>query len=181
MSDGANVVNAEIAKKFLAKDDEAEAELIGLQMKYMQDCREVREQQKTNFKMAVAEGLPKDAWRFELKMHRMRMRFSRQMQNALEDEERDVVETAAMIREAIGEDLASLPLGLWAVGRADETDATAGDAKPKPRRGRPRKDSAVADPAPGVSGDVLATFIGGGFDDAPAPTGDDDAAPAGFH
>ena len=64
MSDGANVVNAEIAKKFLAKDDEAEAELIGLQMKYMQDCREVREQQKTNFKMAVAEGLPKDAWRF---------------------------------------------------------------------------------------------------------------------
>ena len=28
---------------------------------------------------------------------------------------------------------------------------------------------------------VWGAFIGGGFDDAPAPTGDDDAAAAGFH
>lgn len=118
MAQQTNGISPQLAAKYLALDNESTAELLEKQMAYMGECREVREVQKRHFEMAVAEGMPADAWRAYLKEHRIKAKAAKQIENIYADaEDGEVRDSAAMIREALGADYASLPLGAVAVAR----------------------------------------------------------------
>lgn len=151
MTDGSNAIDPDLARSLFDEDDEIEDQLLALQMEYMQKCKPFRAKQKEAFKAAVEQGMPKVAWRLQLKEHRIKRGAARQIENLYKDVEEDDVESADMIREAVGEDYASLPLGAAAVRRAEgkkpKAEAPAADTKKK-GRGRPRKDSAAPAAAP---------------------------------
>jgi hypothetical protein len=128
MSDEAtNEIDADLAKKYFGLDDECEAEIMRMQMENMSAQKEVRQKQKRDFKMGVAEGLPKAAFQLELKRHRLDAKHARQNENLLALEEPDVVELADVIREKLGA-FSDSPLGQAAIGDAE--------AKVEKRRGR---------------------------------------------
>ena len=147
MSEGANSIDSDLAKSLLEEDDEIENELLALQMGYMRDCQPFRERQKEAFKSAVEQGMPKEAWRLALKEHRIKRKAARQIENLYAETEDDTRETVEMIRDAVGEDYASLPLGDAAIRRAKGEDGDAPPAEPeapKKPRGRPRKDASAS-------------------------------------
>ena len=143
MSEGANSIDSDLAKSLLEEDDEIENELLALQMGYMRDCQPFRERQKEAFKSAVEQGMPKEAWRLALKEHRIKRKAARQIENLYAETEDDTRETVEMIRDAVGEDYASLPLGDAAIRRAKSEDVSPAPPDepkaPKKPRGRPRK------------------------------------------
>ncbi len=136
-----NEIDADLAKKYFGLDDECEAEILRMQMENMNAQKEVREKQKRDFKMGVAEGLPKAAFKLEIKRHRLAAKHARQNDNLVAEEEADVVELADVIREKLGV-FADTALGAAAVESAE--------AKVAARRG---KKSAALDDLAGDNDD----------------------------
>lgn len=158
-----NQIDTDLAREYFGVDDEIQERRIALQMAYLRDSRELSEEQKTNFKAGVEAGLPKDGFRLELKLHRMKNKHARQLQNALDEEENDTRESAEAIRNALG-DYGSLPLGAAAVEKAEGKSAKTPNAD-APKRGRPKKTPANGDaPETTASSDPLSTLIN---DDVP--------------
>lgn len=153
MSDVSNGIDAELAEKYLKLDDESTARLLELQMEYMSECRDVREEIKRHFKSAVAEGMPEDGWRVYLKEHRIKAKAAKQIENLYADEDDgEVKETAGMIREALGADYATLPLGDFAVSRAPADDE---DTPPKPAKKRKASKGEKVDTSAASKADAL--------------------------
>ena len=133
---GDNQLDAELIQKYDALDDECQDRLLQLQMKYMSDCREVREQQKRNLKMAIAEGLPKDGYPLRLKLRRAESAHKRRIDNIMSNEDPDTIESFEAIEAALGA-FADTPLG----GAAIKAAKPEGEA---PKRARKRKGDHVA-------------------------------------
>ena len=117
-NDSTNDIDADVARKYFDLDDECETEILTLQIANMNAQGEVRERQKRNFKMGVADGLPKAAFKLELKRHRLEAKHARQTANLVDNEEEDIVELADLIREKLGA-FSDSPLGAHAVGEAE--------------------------------------------------------------
>jgi hypothetical protein len=148
VTEQSNAINADLARKYASLDAECDDELIALQIEHMNRCKEVSERRRRHFKSAVAEGLPKDGWRLELKLLRLKRKAARQIANILEDEDRDVIESAEAVRNALGEQLIELPLGKWAVAKAEKAEKGEGAGKGAevvPLKGRGRKKGAPVD------------------------------------
>lgn len=137
-----NTIDPALAKRYFDEDDRCEAEILRLQIENMNAQKKVREDQKRNFKMGVAEGLPKGGFKLELKRHRLGRKHSRQLQNLLAEEEEDMIELADLIREKLGA-FSDSPLGAAAVADAE--------AKVAKRRG---KKSAALDDLAGSKDDA---------------------------
>lgn len=144
-SDSTNTISPELIRKYFDLDDECEAQILRLQIENMNAQGKVREQQKRQFKLGVADGLPKEAFRLELKRHRLDIKHARQQANLIAEQEEDVVELADLIREKLG-GYQDTPLGAAAVAKAETAET-----KVAKRRGA--KSKALDDLAAGDGGD----------------------------
>ncbi len=131
---GSNAIDPTTAQRFVGELDRCDEELLKLRGEYMQRCKTVRERKADWMEQAEAAGIPRAGLKIELK----RRDLLRKIKTFEADAGEEVVETADMIREALG-DFAALPLGGAAVVAAGAKDET-----PKPKRGRPSKKAAGA-------------------------------------
>lgn len=143
-----NTIDAELARKYFDRFDERDERRLTLQMEYLSACREISEEDKRDFKMGVAEGLPKAAFKLELKRHRLDRKHARQIENLLADEEEDTVELADLIREKLGA-FADTPLGAHTVKEAESAEA-------KVAKRRSKKSAALDDLASGKDAEAAA-------------------------
>ena len=131
---GSNAIDPTTAQRFVGELDRCDEELLTLRGEYMQRCKNVRERKADWMEQAEAAGIPRSGLKVELK----RRDLARKIKTLEADAGEEVVETADMIREALGS-FADMPLGAAAV------DAAGGnEAAPKAKRGRPSKKAAGA-------------------------------------
>lgn len=88
-----------------------DAELEVMKMRYMNECRTKREEQKRIVKMVKAEGFASDAFKAVIKCRRLEKKIEA-IADDLEDD--DAIESYEQMMEALG-GLADLPLGQAAV------------------------------------------------------------------
>ena len=131
---GSNAIDPTMAQRFVGELDRCDEELLTLRGEYMQRCKTVRERKADWMEQAEAAGIPRSGLKVELK----RRDLARKIKTLEADAGEEVVETADMIRDALG-DFAALPLGGAAVVAAGGKDET-----PKAKRGRPSKKAAGA-------------------------------------
>ena len=124
MSEGTNAIDPTTAQRFVGEMDRCDEELLTLRGEYMQRCKAVRERKADWVEQAEAAGLPRSGLKVELK----RRDLARKIKTLETDAGEEVVETADMIREALG-DFAALPLGGAAV------EAASGKAAPTKGKG----------------------------------------------
>lgn len=150
---GSNAIDSTTAKRFVGELDRCDEELLTLRGEYMRACKGVRERKAGWMEQAEAAGIPRQGLKIELK----RRDLARKLKTLESDAGEEVVETADMIREALG-DFAALPLGGAAV-------AAAGGAEPAPKakRGRPSKKAAGAPLAGEPDGSDPLSKIGRGL------------------
>ena len=114
---GSNAIDPTTARRFVGEIDRCEAELLTLRGEYMARCKGVRERMKDWKEQAATAGIPRSGLNFLLK----RRKIEEKLKSLEADAEPEIVETADMIRDALG-DFADLPLGGAAVAAAEEED-----------------------------------------------------------
>lgn len=129
-----NAIDPTTAQRFVGELDRCDEELLTLRGEYMQRCKTVRERKADWMEQAADAGLPRAGLKHYLKERKLLAAVSFHRQEA----EPEIVETADMIREALG-DFAALPLGGAAVEAAGGKEPA-----PKAKRGRPSKKAAGA-------------------------------------
>ena len=131
---GSNAIDPTTAQRFVGELDRCDEELLTLRGEYMQRCKTVRERKADWMEQAEAAGIPRSGLKVELK----RRDLARKIKTLEADAGEEVVETADMIREALGS-FADMPLGAAAL------EAVGGkEPAPKAKRGRPSKKAAGA-------------------------------------
>ena len=131
---GSNAIDPTTAQRFVGELDRCDEELLELRGEYMQRCKTVRERKADWMEQAEAAGIPRSGLKVELK----RRDLARKIKTLEADAGEEVVETADMIREALGS-FADMPLGAAALEAAGGNEAA-----PKAKRGRPSKKAAGA-------------------------------------
>ena len=131
---GSNAIDPTMAQRFVGELDRCDEELLTLRGEYMQRCKTVRERKADWMEQAEAAGIPRSGLKVELK----RRDLARKIKTLEADAGEEVVETADMIREALGS-FADMPLGAAALEAAGGNEAA-----PKAKRGRPSKKAAGA-------------------------------------
>lgn len=141
-----NAIDPTTAQRFVGELDRCDEELLTLRGEYMQRCKTVRERKADWMEQAADAGLPRAGLKHYLKERKLLAAVSFHRQEA----EPEVIETADMIREALG-DFSELPLGgaaVEAVERMADAGVTSmsinGDTFPlAKKRGRPSKKAEV--------------------------------------
>ena len=144
---GSNAIDPTTAQRFVGELDRCDEELLTLRGEYMQRCKTVRERKADWMEQAEAAGIPRSGLKVELK----RRNLARKIKTLEADAGEEVVETADMIRDALG-GFADMPLGaaaVEAVERMADAGVTSvsigGETFPVAKnRGRPSKKAAGA-------------------------------------
>ena len=131
---GTNAIDPTTAQRFVGELDRCDEELLTLRGQYMQRCKTVRERKADWMEQAEAAGIPRSGLKVELKRRALALKLKTLESDAGEE----VVETADMIREALGS-FADMPLGAAAVEAAGDRGSA-----PKAKRVRPSKKAAGA-------------------------------------
>ena len=132
-----NAIDPEVAKRWISEWERHDEEILTIKMENAARQKVVKDRQKEVLEAAVSAGLPREAFKLEIKLRTLARK-----QDALEsDAGKETVDLAEQIREALG-DFGTLPLGGAAIEAVETLRHSNGTVVTLPkRRGRPRKDA----------------------------------------